>query len=278
MAEQTEPPREVFTSCWFGERLLPFANACINTFKAHGVPFCLYTHGAVRDVPAFVTGREVDSIVAKDEVFIAHGGVETSTELFIYRFLERYGGWYVDNDVVCNADHVPDVEIAFAEERAGIINNAVLKFPSHHPAIQDLLDYVATIDQVNAPWGTTGPLALTKIFAEHNLASYKRHTSEFYPLHWKEAPKVLFPEFTAEVRERIADSPFIHLWGSTLREIGFDCDASLPPEGSYLHSLYTRHLDPHILQRLTPMDERRYRTFVRDYIERTWNVSLAFAG
>ena len=68
MAQQTPPAGEVFTSCWFGERLLPFANACINTFKAHGFRFALYTHGAVQDVPAFVTRHEVESIVAKGEV------------------------------------------------------------------------------------------------------------------------------------------------------------------------------------------------------------------
>jgi hypothetical protein len=270
------PFKETFTSCWFGDRLLPFANACINTFKAHGFPFALYTHGLVDNVPDFVTRRDAEPIVAKAEVFVAHGGLETSTELFIYRFLERYGGWYVDNDVVCNADHVPDVDVAFAEERVGIINNAVLKFPSHHPAIQELIAYVATIDQVTAPWGTTGPLALTKIFGQHDLAHYKRQTSEFYPLHWKEAPKLLFPEFSEEVAETIANAPFIHLWGSTLREIGFDCDGSMPPPGSYMHQLYTRHMDPHLLERLRPIDENAYRSFVREYIERTWNVSLPF--
>src|SRR5262249_10798065 len=153
------------------------------------------------------------------------------------------GGWYVDNNVVCNTDHPPQVEVAFAEERIGIINNAVLKFPKHHPAIVHLLKYVATIDPVTAPWGATGPSALTKIFKQHDLNAYQRPINDFYPLHWKEAPKVLFPEFTEEILARTERSPFVHLWGATLREINFDFKRFLPPKGSYLDLLYTKHLD-----------------------------------
>jgi hypothetical protein len=266
--------KEEFNSCWFGDRLLPIANMCINSFKAHGFPFNLYIHGSVQDVPEFAQKRDVEPIVRKSELFIAHGGLETSTEMFIYRFLERFGGWYVDNDVVCNADHVPDVDVAFAEEKPGIINNAVLKFPKHHPAIMDLLSYCATIDPVTAPWGTTGPLALTKIFNEHNLSRYQRKMSDFYPLHWTEAPKVLFPEFTEEILEKTANSPFIHLWGSALREVNFDFKRSLPIPGSYLDLLYKNHLDQHIFDELCPLNENEFRRSVKQYAEQTWNVLL----
>ena len=136
---------------------------------------------------------------APDRIFVAHGGLETFADVLAYEFLERVGGWWVDNDVVCNTDVPPDVPIAFAEERPGIINNAVLKFPAHHAAMRSVLAHVASVDPVTSPWGSTGPLALSAVLRQHQLATYQRPTADFYPFHWKEAAKVLFPEFTEEI-------------------------------------------------------------------------------
>lgn len=268
-------PREVFSSSWVGDRLLPIANACINSFKGHGFGYRLYTYGFVQDVPTFVERCDAEALVPRNRVFIAHGGLETFADYFAYRFLEQVGGWWVDNDVVCNAGVPLDVPIAFAEERPGIVNNAVLRFPPHHVAIADLLEQVATIDPVTAPWGSTGPLALTAICRRHDLHTYQRPTSDFYPLHWKEAAKFLFPEFAEEVVARTADSPFVHLWGAALRELGFDFKRSLPPEGSYLDVLYRTHLDGHIMDELRPLDDARgFRSAVKAYVEQAWHVPL----
>jgi hypothetical protein len=269
---------ETFASFWIGPRLQPLANACINSFLAHGFNFELYTHGPVEDVPRHASVRDAEPILPHNELFISHGGVETSTELFSYRYLRRFGGWVVDLDVACNAQRVPDVEIAFAEERAGIINNAVLKFPQGHPAIEDLLKYVATIDPVTAPWGSTGPLALSKIFVEHSeLQPWKLPMRDVYPLHWKEAPKVLFPDFTEEVLEKTEGAPFIHLWGATLRELEFDPWHARPVPGSYLAIFYEKYLDRHILDTLQTVDETRLRRSVEEHAARHWGVSLRFA-
>ena len=227
--------RDRFSTCWIGGRLLPLAHVCINSFVAHAFDVDLYTYGPVHDAPEGIALRDAESILPRRELFIAHGGVETSTEFFAYRLLHDVGGWVFDNDVLCNSFDVPDAEVVFAEEIAGKINNAVLRFPKGHAAIRDLLAYVATVDPATAPWGTTGPLALTKIFGGHPaLHGRKLPMETIYPLHWKDAPKVLFPEFTDEVLERTARSPFIHLWGSALREIAFDFTRSRPLPGSYL--------------------------------------------
>jgi hypothetical protein len=268
---------DTFNSCWVGDRLLPIANACINSFGAHGFAFSLFTYGPVADVPSFVERRDAESLVPANEIFVAHGGLETFCDRFAYRFLERYGGWWVDNDVLCNTRLAPDEDIAFAEERPGIINNAVLKFPAAHPVIIDLLAYIDTVDPVTAPWGSTGPLALTRIFKEQALERYQQPTSAFYPLHWRDAPKLLFPEFTAALAEQVAAAPFVHLWGATLREVGFDFRRSWPLDGSYLDLMYRRHLDAEIAAELRPLDEGAFRRSVQQYVEAHWNVALPLA-
>jgi len=244
---------------------------CVNSFGAHGFNFALYTYNSVEDVPAFVELRDADSIVARNRVFNAHGGLETFCDLFAYSYLLEHGGWCVDLDVLCNCDVAPKADIAFAEEKVGVINNAVMRFPRAHPAVRALLDYVATVDPTQAPWGATGPLALTKVFNECGLG-LPFATRDFYPLHWKEAPKLLFPEFKDEVIEKIAPAPFVHLWGATLRHIGFNL--SVPPEGSYMEDLYGRHLDPQVKATLQPLDEGSFRHFVKTEVESNWNVKL----
>jgi hypothetical protein len=263
-----------FNSCWVGDRLLPIANACINSFDAHGFHFRLYTYGRVRDVPRFVECCDASAVVPADRVFTAHGGLETFADLFAYRFLEKVGGWWVDNDVVCNSSAPPDVDIAFAEERPGIVNNAVLKFPPAHPVILDLLTHIEAIDPVTSPWGSTGPLALSAVLRKHQITGFSRTTSDFYPLHWREAAKFLFPEFTEEVLARTAHSPFVHLWGAALRELRFDFRRSRPLRHSYLDLIYARYLDAEIAATLEPLDEGSFRRSVKAYVEEHWRVTL----
>ena len=263
--------KDLFASCWVGERMLPLAHMCINSFGARGFPFALYTYDAVKDVPEVAQLHDADSVVPRDRVFNAHGGLETFCDLFAYSYLYQRGGWCVDLDVLCNCDVAPKAEIAFAEEKAGVINNAVLRFPKAHPVIRTLLDYIATVDPAQAKWGSTGPLAVTKVFNECGLAP-PFTTRDFYPLHWKEAPKLLFPEFKDEVMEKIAPAPFVHLWGATLRHVGFNLN--VPPRGSYMEDLYDRYLDPDVKAALQPLDEGEFRRAVKSEVEANWKIKL----
>ena len=277
MAQMLGVKSAVFNSIWVGNKLLPLTNSCINSFKDHGHQFHLFTYNFIENVPDFVEQRNADEIVSKTRVFHAHDGWETFADEFRYQFLNQVGGWWVDCDVVCNMDDLPDVEIAFAEERGGVINNAVLKFPRGHNAISNLIEYIATVDPINSIWGSIGPLALTKVLNQLDLENYKRDMSEFYPLQWRESPKLLFPEFTDEVFKKIEKSPFIHLWAATLRELDFDLANWSPIAGSYLDILYEKYLDPHIRARLRPFDEAEYRRSVREYVNVTphWRIDLA---
>jgi hypothetical protein len=261
---------ERFASCWIGPRLNPLGHLCISSFLAHGFGFDLHTFEPTEDVPEAAAIHDATAILPRDRVFVAHGGLETATEQWAYRYLLAHGGWVVDLDVLCNANVVPAAPIAFAEEKPGIINNAVLRFPPDHPAIVELLDYCATIDPVTAPWGSTGPLALTEVFGRHaELMPYRLPRADVYPIHWRETPKLLFPEFADEIQARVARSPFIHLWGSTLRELGLGND-DRPPRGSFLDQVYAQYMDPALLDRLQAADEAALRTEIPRYIERNW--------
>src|SRR5712664_211792 len=138
---------EIISGIWVGERVIPLAHACMNSFLSMGHRYELYTYNDVGDVPAGVIIKDANRIISRDQVFWAHGGWETFTERFAYQFLKLNGGWCVDSgDVVCASHVLPGSELVFAEEKPGLINNAVLRFPKQHFAILKLIDYVNTVD------------------------------------------------------------------------------------------------------------------------------------
>src|SRR4051812_26648840 len=79
--------RQHFASCWIGDRVLPIANACMNSFRLHGHSYSLFTYGAVAGVPDFVDLKDAEDLRPSGEVFVAHGGLETVADQLAYRFL-----------------------------------------------------------------------------------------------------------------------------------------------------------------------------------------------
>jgi Capsular polysaccharide synthesis protein len=260
--------RENFQSFWYGERLSPVANACMNSFRRHNFDFVLYTYGPVRGVPPFVTVKHAGDILPRDAVFHSCGGYEHFSDLFRYHLLCKEGGWWVDTDVVCNTNVVSESEIAFAGELEDTdeFSNGQIRFPKGHPVLLDLLRYVGQID-IEKEYGSTGPAAFTEIVRRHRIQNQKWRTMDFYPLNPAEAPKFLFAEFTDEVTEKIYDAPFVHLYTSCLRRVGFDVHVDAPPAGSYLDILYTDYCDTDLRNRLRPLDLASFRSRVRKYVE-----------
>lgn len=262
---------DTISGVWVGERLIPLAHACMNSFLRMGHSYDLYTYNEVEGVPEGVSIKDGNKIISQEKIFWAHGGWETFTDRFAYQFLKLRGGWWVDSgDVLCASRVLPSNELVFAEEKVGVINNAVLKFPKEHFAILKLIEYCNGVDSAAARWGATGPLALSTVFAEADISQHKVAGDLIYPIHWRETPQLLFPEYMDEIRDRTRHSPFVHLWGSTLREIGFDNDMK-PFEGSYIDWVYKQFLDPIIYCRLTPKNETEFREHVKSYISENWD-------
>jgi hypothetical protein len=262
--------KEEFNSFWFGERLSPSANACINSFRAHWFQFHLYMYDSVEDVPDFVDKRDAEDILPKAKVFFAHDGIEHFSDLFRYQLLRQLGGWWVDTDVVCNVDYLPETEVAFASDIEGTVSNAILKFPRNHPVIIDVLEEIANVD-VESIWGSTGPHVLTKVINKNRDAkNLQWDYSEFHPIFWMDALKFHLPEFTDEVKEKTADSKLIHLYSHIFRQLGFDEKRFKPLEGSYLDLIYKRYADQSVISRLAPINEGVFRDSVKKYVDQDW--------
>lgn len=260
-----------FNSFWYGGDLTPTAVACINSFRAHGFGYHLYTYDVIANVPQFVNIKDAEEILPRSNIFFAHGGIEHYADVFRYHLLNRAGGWWVDTDVVCNTDVLPEGDMAFAiENKVPVVGNGQLKFPKSHPVLLDLIEEVKSIDP-HSRWGSTGPIALTKIIEKHNLMSCRWDTADLFPLNWVESLKFHLPEYKEEVIERTKNSKFIHLYtSSSSRYLGFNEKRSYPIPGSFMYGFYMENTPPSLTKELLPLDAKNFRKSVQEFLSKDW--------
>ena len=231
-------------SLWAGPELSPFEFLCIRSFLAHGHAYDLYAYGDVASVPAGCNLRDARSILSEDRVFVhqegdERGSVAGFSDLFRYKLLQDRGGWWMDTDVVCLADHLPDAELTLAREDDRQVNGAILKFPPAHPAMAWAYAHASGIG-TSMTWGAIGPVLLTHLVARFELEPALADTRSFYPIHYLESDMLIDPDRRQQVADRCSGATFLHLWNEMFRRGGYDKRVR-PPRGSYLHDLMAGH-------------------------------------
>jgi hypothetical protein len=231
-------------SLWIGSELSPIEAMSIQSFLARGHAFDLFVYGNVKNVPAGCIQRDARLILGEDRIFVyqhghAKGSLAGFSNLFRYKLLVERGGWWVDLDVVCVADRLPDVEVALAPEDNERVNQAIIKFPQGHPAMAYAYAQTAAIG-ANAKWGECGPGLITKIVPMFGLEPALMPRQSFYPIHWRESFKLIDPEQREYVENQTRGATFVHLWNETFRRARYDKSVR-PPQGSYLYGLLEAH-------------------------------------
>lgn len=92
------------------------------------------------------------------------GGYDTA-DIMRIDVLERYGGVYVDNDVIVLSENITRVGRGLARQNllgAHMLNNAVLKFPAHDPFIQRCIDDLIRVWEAYADGKKWRPSALSE--------------------------------------------------------------------------------------------------------------------
>ena len=226
---------------WIGTRLSPLERACIQSFLSRGHEFNLYVYEAVADVPAGCLLRDAATILPAARIFAHAGGLSKGSfgafsDLFRYQMLFEHGGWWVDLDVFCLADILPETGVVIGRQDAQQINGAVMRFPRGHELMGIALAECAG-QSAEVGWGEIGPDLLTRLIAAGNLPDAIFPEAAFYPVHCFHFWTMLDPRRTAYVAEKIRGSACVHLWNEMLRRIHFDKHI-LPPDGSLLRNLY----------------------------------------
>lgn len=232
-----------FASFWYGGQLDPYGQLCVRSFLDHGHDFTLYAYGRTIDVPKGCIIRDAAEIYPEDQVFFYQGGpggkVSAFSNMFRYKMIAETGKCWVDTDVVCLSDEVPETPYLFARQDDEFFNGAVLRFPIGHEAMSLAAEYCWEA-RLSAKWGDLGPRLMTRIIDEYDLSGEATPTRIIYPLHWREAGKLFDPEARDDVAERVDEAALLHLWNEIIGRLGIDKN-SPPPSGSYLADIFDRY-------------------------------------
>ena len=161
------------------------------------------------------------------------------SNLFRYKLLAERGGWWVDTDIICLSDEIPNFDEFFALEKEDIVNGAVLFFQRADSLMLECFDEALRIG--NDPrWGEIGPRLVTRKAKESERLKNAQPSVTCYPVHHSEALDLLRPAQCKALAERIRYSFFLHLWNEVFRRVHV-AKTMLPPRGSLLRAIAERH-------------------------------------
>lgn len=238
------PTKHVFQSFWHGGAVSPYEKLCMKSFVDHGHSFHLYTFCPQLNVPNGIQLKSAADIIDQGEYFTYKKGVGIGSHaafsnLFRYKLLAEFGGWWVDTDVVCLSSEVPPFEDFFARESDEHVNGAVLYFKRGDRLMLDCLKEAERIRD-NASWGEIGPRLITKKLEETGRIIDAQPKDACYPIHHRNAMDVLRPSEARRLIDRIEHSLFLHLWNEIFRRMNIS-KMMLPPRGSLLREIADRH-------------------------------------
>jgi glycosyltransferase involved in cell wall biosynthesis len=234
----------VFQSLWLGDRLTPLEQVCIKSFVAHRHRFILYSYTDVEHLPAGVELEDARTVVREEGVFIHRSGIHIGSpagfsDRFRYELLRARGGWWVDTDVLCLKDDIPDTAYVFAKQDRDVYVPGILKAPRDSELLARAHARALEAGKEIA-FNAIGPRLFNELIHELGLEDKAWPREAFYVLGWDRVLEFLDPAQADAIEAQTAESTFVHFSTSMLRLANVLKDVR-PPEGSYLDRLYVAH-------------------------------------
>ena len=167
------------------------------------------------------------------------------SDLFRYLAIQKFGGWYMDLDIVAMKAALPGDKVYLAYQEDGIVNAAVMKFPAGSPIMTAAVDEAmrllpaAGTAAPGADHGIVGPKLITRLSTEYAIDHLVRPKVSAYEIHPNEVLMFFDPAQCEAAFQRVASSDFVHLWNDLWRALRIPKNLG-PPEGSFLDLLFKR--------------------------------------
>lgn len=168
------------------------------------------------------------------------------TNLFRYKLLNEFGGWWFDTDCIClkNVEEFNSLAkkypFVIGETPEKLVNGSVMFFKDkiHMKNLIDSVEKKLDYQSVNFEWGEIGPYLLTDYF-KNKKTNYICSKNLFYEIGPKEFD-ILFStnkKVVKSIEVRLGDAFVCHLWNEMYRRYLLD-KYKLPPKGSKLNSWF----------------------------------------
>ena len=243
-------PRQEVRAFWSGPDLSFYEQLSLKSMVASGARVLLYTYEDKLNAPAGVDVVDAGEILPWPSDSYREENRNSSlalhSDVFRYIVLNRFGGWYIDLDLILLRDRLPDCETYIAYAGPDWINTAVMKFPEGSPVMVEAIAEAQRLLPVmdlsvhKADRAVVGPTLMTRLVPKHALSHLVLPKSRAFEIEYAEALDFFDPARCEAIQERVAASDFIHLWNEVTRFIRIPKNLG-PPVGSYLDVLFRRY-------------------------------------
>jgi hypothetical protein len=241
--------RDDVRAFWTGPSLSLYEQLSLKSIVASGARMMLYSYDKDLVVPDGVELIDASEVLSGQvhEFRDASGSSSLAlhSDLFRYLAIHKFGGWYIDLDIVLLGKTLPSDKCYIAYEQPHLINVAVMKFPAQSPimaaAVNDARRRLpeAGLATTDAARLVIGPPLITRLIEEYALDHLARPQSCAYEIQPGEILAFFDPAQCESVLKRVAESDFTHLWNEIWRWLRIPKSFG-PPAGSYLDVLFRR--------------------------------------
>lgn len=234
----------IIQALWIGDRLSVMERLSIRSFLHLGHEFHLYLYGPCAQVPQGTTIRDGNEILPGGEIHSYRSGYGKGSpalfaNLFRLELLFRYGGWWVDLDVVAlqpfrfGREHV--LGATRGKRGRNRIQSGIIHTPPGSPLPARCLETIRNIDLTRARWGETGPRLLARTAADLEMGKDTEPPPVFYPIDAADFWRFIRPA------QPMPEAVAVHLWAQLWRHYGLNPDGRYP-ESSIYERLIAKYL------------------------------------
>ena len=234
---------------WTGPDLSFYEELSLRSAVAAGARISLYTYNKTLNVPEGVDLADAREVLSGAIHQFHHKDGDLSlalhSDLFRYLAIQKFGGWYMDLDILVMKPLLPDDKIYLAYQEDGVANAAVMKFPARSPIMTAAVDEAmrllpaAGTSAPGADHGIVGPALITRLASEYAIDHLIHPKASAYEIHPNEVLMFFDPAQCDAAFQRVSSSDFVHLWNDLWRALRIPKNLG-PPEGSFLDVLFKR--------------------------------------
>ena len=157
------PSNTIVHGMWIGETLSPLELLTIKSFVSCGHSFWLWTYDAIQTpLPEGTLLKDARQVLPEAAVFryqfgnqFGHGkgSLAGFSDIFRYKLLYEYGGWWADMDITCLPPLHFEAPYVFRSHDVFPVVGNLMKCPPHSALMRDCFERAsALVHEKNADW------------------------------------------------------------------------------------------------------------------------------
>jgi len=237
-------PTETIRTFWQGGVPSNYQLLSFKSFADRGCRVEVFSYDPSVHLPRWIVRRQAAEVLPPERVLTflpARGRFVVNVDLFRYALLAKFGGWWIDPDVVLLADALPGDEIFLAgPDEFGVLSTAAVRFTPQHPVMLIAEEFAAANAAATETWQNAAAPYFTALADRHGLSSLCQSAMKAAPVPRSQIAALFDPSRGEVLAAEIGEGLFLDLHYDIWLEAGMSVTTA-PPIGSFLHQLLQRH-------------------------------------